>query len=167
MLFRSKTVSIDQLFETEFKNKLASHDFYFPESSIPAHAINFTDFTISGNHIQGGIITNFGSTGIDDKASICQLSIFDETTVVENNLLTNNLTVKGHTVIEGDLTVKGTLPEDSPLFVSVVNAASEQARRKIDASVFQGFANLVFDQIKTNGIDLSGLKFNGQDIING
>ena len=88
----------------------------FPVASIPGSAIDQSTIRLSGNHIEGGIITNFGSTGIDDKALTCQLSIFDEVTVVENNLVTRALTVKRTATIEGDLNVTGTMPPDSPLF---------------------------------------------------
>lgn len=71
---------------------------------------------ISGDQIQGGIIKEFGSTGIDDRATNCVLTLMDDTTVIENNLLTQDLTV------QGQLTVKGTVDEDSEMFKQITRA---------------------------------------------
>jgi hypothetical protein len=162
-----KTIPITTLFENEFRKNLADHTFEFPESSIPGPAIDLSNFYISGDNVQGGIIKNFGSSGIDDKALTCQLSIFDAVTVVENNLVTKDLTVKGTVNIEGDLNVTGSVPESSSLFINLVNAASDNVRSKLDTVVFDSYANMVFKQIQTNGLDLTKITVNGNEIVNG
>ena len=73
---------------------------------------------ISGDQIQGGIIKEFSSTGIDDRASNCVLTLMDDTTVIENNLLTQDLTVQGR------LTVRGTVDEDSEMFKQITRAVA-------------------------------------------
>ena len=84
---------------------------------------------ISGDQIQGGIIKEFGSTGIDDRATNCVLTLMDDTTVVENNLLTQDLTV------QGQLSVKGTVDEDSEMFKQITRAvAAKMPVPKIAAS---------------------------------
>lgn len=148
---------------TAFKNQQLD----FPMNSIPAAAINPIGWVLSGSNVKGGLFENFSSTGIDDRALSCQLSIFDHTTVVENNLVTKDLTVKGTTTIEGDLNVTGTLPETSPLFVSIVNAATNNVRSSLDGSVFSGYADYVFNKIREQGLDLGVIKLNGQEIVSG
>lgn len=148
---------------TAFKNQQLE----FPAGSIPGAAINPTGWVLSGSNVKGGLFENFSSTGIDDRALTCQLSIFDHTTVVENNLVTKDLTVKGTTTIEGDLNVTGTLPETSPLFVSIVNAATNNVRSSLDGSIFGGYSDMVFNKIREQGLDLSNIKLNGQTIIDG
>jgi hypothetical protein len=137
----------------------------FPTASIPGSAIDQATINLSGNSIAGGIIKNFGSTGIDDKATGCQLSIFDEVTVVENNLVTKALTVKGTTTIEGDLNVTGNMPTSSPLFQNLVSASSHAV--KSDQSLLQNFADGVITQLKATGIDLNKITVQGQDVIIG
>ena len=137
----------------------------FPAGSIPGSAVDQTTLALSGSHINGGIITNFGSTGIDDKARTCQLSIFDEVTVVENNLVAKALTVKGTATIEGDLYVTGTLPPESPLFQNVVGAA--YAAVKSDRALLENFAGQVVTQLQINGLDLNKITIGGQEVING
>jgi hypothetical protein len=158
-------INIVELFNASFASSIKNRSFTFPEASIPGQAIDPTNWLVSGNNIQGGIIKNFGSSGIDDHATSCQLSIFDSVTVVENNLVTKDLTVKGTTTIEGDLNVTGTMPPDSALFQNVVQAASNTV--KSDPTVFQSYADIVFKQIKDNGLDLNQIKLNGQDIVVG
>ena len=115
--------------------------------------------------ITGGIITKFGSTGIDDQATACQVTIMDDVTVVENNLLTRDLTVKGTTTIEGDLNVTGTVPESSPLFKNVVEAATNNIAT--NQSLLTSFAGKVVSQIKQDGLDLTKILVNGQTAIDG
>jgi hypothetical protein len=122
---------------------------------------------LSGENITGGIVKSFGSTGIDDKATACQLSIFDETTVVENNLLTRDLTVKGSATVEGDLIVTGTVPEDSPMFTNLVASVSQNVKNGLNHDVFSGFSDLVFKQIRDNGLDLTKITLNGTEVVNG
>jgi len=162
-----KQIPLQSLFQNLFATALTGEQFNFPDNSIPGAAIKQTDLSISGNQITGGIITNFGSTGIDDKATACQLTVMDDVTVVENNLLTKDLTVKGTTTIEGDLNVTGTMPKDSALYVSIVADATENVRSGLNQAVFSGFSDLVFKQIKENGIDLARITVNGQELVNG
>lgn len=155
------------LFQSALTSAVANKQFQFPAASIPATAINTDNLSISGNQIFGGIVTNFGSTGIDDKATGCQLTILDDMTVVENNLLTKDLTVKGTVNIEGDLNVTGTLLESSPLFQKFITSAVNNVRSSLDQVIFQSYADMVFARIKTNGIDLTKITSHGQPVLDG
>ena len=139
----------------------------FPDDSIPGTAIDPTNLRISGSNITGGIVTNFGSTGIDDKSTACQLSIFDETTVVENNLLTQDLTVKGTATIEGNLNVTGSVSEDSAMYKNLVSSVSNQVKDNLNSVVYDSYATMVFDKIKADGLDLNKITIQGEEIING
>jgi hypothetical protein len=160
-------VDFSDTFQSTIITAIQNKEVSFPEQSIPHSSINFADYTISGDRLIGGIATNFGSTGIDDKATSCQLTILDDVTVVENNLLTKDLTVKGTVTIEGDLLVTGKVPEDSALFVNLVRTATNNVRTSLDTNVFQGYADLIFNQIRDNGIDLSRVTVNGKELVNG
>lgn len=143
------------------KNKQIS----FPINSIQASSIDFTNFAMTGDMVCGGIIQNFGSTGIDDKATACQVTIMDEVTVVENNLLTKDLTVKGTVTIEGDLNVTGTVPESSALFQGIVKAATDNVAT--NPAVFNNYSDYIIKKLKTDGLDLSKITVNGQVAIDG
>jgi hypothetical protein len=160
-------IDVVALFNASFANSIKNGTFTFPEGSIPLSSVNHTGLALSGNDVKGGIIENFGSTGIDDKATSCQLTILDSTTVVENNLLTKDLTVKGTVNIEGNMNITGTLDESSPLYQKLINNTTTAVRTSFSEQVFAGYANMVFDQIKLKGVDIPRLSVNGQSIVEG
>jgi hypothetical protein len=141
-------------------------DFTFPDGSIKSTAIEQVG-TISGDTVKGGIIKEFGSTGIDDKATDCRVTIMDDVTVVENNLLTRDLTVKGDTVFEGNLALNGTISETSPGFVTVVGAAKRQVQEELNDELFTKFSQHLYNEIDAKGLDLNQIKLNGVDLVVG
>lgn len=139
-------------------------DFDFPEGSIKSTAIEQVG-TISGDTIRGGIVREFGSTGIDDKATDCRVTIMDDVTVIENNLLTKDLTVKGDTVFEGNLALNGTIVESSPGFVTVVDAATKQVQQGLNDELFVKFSRHLYTEIHQHGLDLTHIKLDGKDLV--
>ena len=137
----------------------------YTEGSIKARAINFEDFTISGSNVQGGIIENFSSTGIDDRATQVALTILDDATVIENNLLTKDLTVQGSMTINGEFVVNGSVPVESEFYKNLVVATESGVLQKIDLSLFDNYSALIFNKIKTEGLDLSKITVNGKEAI--
>jgi hypothetical protein len=160
-------IDITSLFNASFTAALADQKLKFPVNSIPGKSIDTTDWEISGDNINSGIIKNFGSTGIDDKATKCQVSIFDNVTVVENNLLTKDLTVKGTVTVEGDLNITGTIPDDSTFYNGIVARTTNNIRASLDQFLFKSYADMVTEQIKSSGLDLNTITINGRDAISG
>ena len=160
-------IDFKDLYQKTIVQAVANAEVTFPVASIPHSSIQFEGLTVSGNQVIGGIIQQFGSTGIDDQSTVCQLTIMDDLTVVENNLLTKDLTVKGTTTIEGDLNVTGEIPETSAMFIKFVNAAANNVRTSLDQVVFKSYADMVLDTIKKDGLDLTKIKLNGEEVING
>jgi hypothetical protein len=147
------------------KNYLNSAD--FPDHSIPGTAINSQGLAISGDNVYGGTIKNFGSTGIEDKATTCQVTILDNGTVFENTLYSPRLEVKGDTVIDGDLILKGSIPVDSLGFQMIVNEASISVRKGMDSEFFKNYNDILLSTIKTDGLDLNKLTINGKVVVDG
>lgn len=162
-----KAIDFPALCQSTLIAAIQGNKLTFPDGSIPGTALNSTNLRISGASIAGGIITDFGSTGIDDKSTACQLSIFDEVTVVENNLLTKDLTVKGTATIEGDLVVTGSLDEESGMYKNLVSSVSDRVKNNLNSTVYENYATMVFDKIKQDGIDLNKITVQGEEIING
>jgi hypothetical protein len=140
-------------------------DFTFPEKSIAAHAIKSEDLKLTGDQISGGIIANFGSTGIDDKASKCVVTLLDDDTIVENNLTTQDLTVKGNMIIDGSFVVNGEIPEGSKFLEKLIVDIGKDVKHNLNEDLFTGFSNIVFEKIKEVGLDLSKITINGADAI--
>jgi hypothetical protein len=137
----------------------------FPDASIPATAINFQNFTFSGAQVRGGIHAEFGSTGIDDQATDCVLSIMDDFVVVENTLLANSATVKETLIVEGDLIVKGDINTDSKGFQRLVNFAAEKTKLDIKESMMDNFAEATIAKFKEEGIEASKLTIRGKMVL--
>lgn len=131
----------------------------FPNKSIKSAAIDFDDLVISGDNIKGGIIRNFGSTGIEDKATQVALTILDTVTVVENNLVTKDLTV------EGNLNINGSIPKSAAFYTSLLNDAVTATLHNLNNNLFDGFSDIVFDKIRTQGLDLNKITVNGKEAI--
>jgi len=140
-------------------------DVIFPDASIPATAINFKNFTFSGGQIKDGIHEGFGSTGIDDQATGCMLSVFDDYVVVENHLLAQNATIKNSLIVEGDLVIKGDINTDSRGFQRFVNQAVERTKTDIKETMLDGLADATIEKLKVQGIEASKLTIKGKLVL--
>lgn len=140
-------------------------EFVFPPNSIDPAALKLLDLKITGDNISGGIIENFSSTGIDDRASRVAVTVLDDVTVVENNLLTKDLTVEGSMTINGEFVVNGAVPEDSEFFKKLVTNTSSRTLSSLDNTLFNGYSNLIFNKIKQEGLDLEKITLNGTEVI--
>ena len=78
------------------------------------------------------LLENFASTGIDDQATTCQLTIMDDTTVVENKLTVKDIDVVGTAVIT-DLVVKGAINTDNRAWQTLSDHISEKTLEKVTA----------------------------------
>ena len=76
-------------------------------SKQPAAAPQILDRQLSGNKINGGLITNFKSTGITDTATSPTLLVADDgvtITVLRVSSIVNPLTVQGNLTVQGEIT---------------------------------------------------------------
>lgn len=145
-------IDVKPIIESTLKTYLSK--MRFPDESISSDAIDFADLKLSGDHIAGGIITNFSSTGIDDKATQCQLTILDSHVVVERPILTTGVHVQGNVKVENSINA------------GTVNAAHFDQNS-------QGFAQLVdfietrtLQNILEHGVIAPKLVFEGAELIN-
>jgi hypothetical protein len=140
------------------------NEFVFPVNSIDPAALKLLDLKITGDNVSGGIIENFSSTGIDDRASRVALTILDDSTVVENNLLTKDLTVEGSMTVNGSFIVNGDVPESTEFFKQLVSSVSSSTLSNLDHTLFNSYSNLIFDKIKQDGLDLAKITLDGAEI---
>jgi uncharacterized protein (DUF2164 family) len=142
-------------------------DYVFPANSINGDALKLSDLVITGDNVKGGIIENFSSTGIDDRATGVAVTVLDHATVVENNLFTQDLTVEGTATINGNLNVTGVVDEQSNFYQDLVSRTTTSALANMDRGLFDSYSSLVFNQIKTDGLDLSRILLNGAEVVAG
>ena len=144
---------------TMLENKIDTVN--FPENSIPWSSIKTDEVVISGNAVVGGIITKFGSTGIDDQSTGCVITILDSAVVVENNLVTADLTV------HGNLEIKGEVDQASPFYTQLTTSITNKVRGELDTDLFNGFSDVIFTKIKNDGLDLNKITIGNNEVISG
>lgn len=139
----------------------------FPEQSIPAKSINWNDYTISGDLIKGGIVNEFGCTGIEDRATFVQLTLMDHASAFEGPVYAPEIKVRGQLEVQGDLIVKGKMPKDTPMFLDLVAESSKKTLEDIDADLFKNYSHIIYDEIKERGIELKRVLSDGKQVVDG
>lgn len=103
------------------------------------------------------LLENFSSTGIDDQASSCQLTILDDTTVVENKLTARSAEIVDDFTVK-TLIVKGSINTDNrswdELSTKIKNSAVEQITVELQDQLIEQVRN----SITTDGISINNVK---------
>ena len=165
---RLAQVDLNDLISSLIGNKLANmlDSRNFPPQSIPQSAIDFNGLTLTGDHIKAGIIERFGSTGIEDLATRVQMTLMDQATAFEGPVWAPEIKVKGDVNIAGKLSV-GEIDETTPAFTQFIEAASVVVKNKLDTELFTSFSNIIFDKIRTEGLELDRITQGGREVIKG
>jgi RNase P/RNase MRP subunit p29 len=122
---------------------------------------------ISGDRIKGGTITDFSSTGIEDRASDVKLTILDKAVVFENKLVSQTLDVKGDVTIDGNLVIKGNMPLDSNTTGKIVNETAKTVYDRIEQTLKTEIKDALVHDFTTKGLDAKNLTVNGKQIFDG
>ena len=75
---------VNDIVKRNLAQLISLHD--FPERSISHTSIVFDNFVLTGDQVKGGIIENFGSTGIEDRSTHVQMTLMDHATAFEGPL---------------------------------------------------------------------------------
>ena len=116
--------------------------------------------------IRQEFITDFSSTGIDDQATACQLTIMDDTTVVENRLTTADLTVVNGARIN-DLSVTGSINTDNPAWTVLADNISDNTLKKLSEKWRNELVQQITDQIRKQGIEFDAVTIGGNYVVVG
>ena len=116
--------------------------------------------------IRQEFVTDFSSTGIDDQATACQLTIMDDTTVVENRLTTADLTVVNGARIN-DLAVTGSINTDNPVWTTLADNISNTTLEKLSEKWRTELVQQVAEQIRKKGIDFDSVTIGGDYVVAG
>ena len=137
----------------------------FGKESIDHTSINFKGFKFSGDVVKGGIIQNFGSTGIDDRTTQVQMTLMDQAVAFEKAVWTPSAIIKGKLTVEGDLVVLGDIDSNSPAANTLANMAVEKI--KADTELLELHSDTMLASIGKKGIDLKRITQDGREIVNG
>jgi hypothetical protein len=109
---------------------------------------------------------NFASTGIVDQANAVQLTVMDETVVIENQLIAKDLKIVGNTAVK-DLTVTGSINTDNESWHTLAEEVSRRTLDQLDQSWTNRLIKQVAEQIQQQGIDFDSITLQGQPLISG
>ena len=140
---------------------------FFPENSIPGSAIAIDSLRLTGDNVNGGVIKSFASTGIDDQASSCQVTIMDQGTVFENTLYTPKMDVRGDLTVDGRLIIRGGMDSASGAFESIISQTAASVQETIGPNLLDRHQDRVFEKIRTDGVELGKLTIGGREIFDG
>ena len=161
-------VDLNDLISSLIGNKLANmlDSRNFPPQSIPQSAIDFNGLTLTGDHIKGGIVEKFGSTGIEDLSTRVQMTLMDQATAFEGPVWAPEIKVKGDVSIAGKLSVEE-IDNTTPAFTQFIEAASVEVKNKLDTELFTNYSDIIFNKIKTEGLELDRITQGGRDVVKG
>ena len=111
------TKVVENSFERMIKQSVAE--------KLIATNIHWGNYKLNGNQIHGGTIEAFSSTGIVDRANDIELVVNDGQVVCEGTATVRTLEVVENAVVEGDLTVKGSINGDAN-FINSIRTGVEQ-----------------------------------------
>ena len=112
------------------------------------------------------ILEKFSSTGIDDRATACQLTIMDDNVVVENRLTARDINIVNAATIQ-DLVVTGSVNIDNPSWNQLSDGISERTLKQLSKEWRDTLVSQVSDEIRTKGIDFDHITMAGQPVIQG
>lgn len=110
------------------------------------------------------MMTKFSSTGIDDRASACQLTVMDDVVVVENELASNNLRVVD-TAVFNHVAVTGSINVNNPSWQALADNISQKTLEKINKEWRKSLIDSVKHEITEQGIDFQSVLIDGQPLI--
>ena len=112
------------------------------------------------------ILEKFASTGIDDQATDCQLTVMDGMVVVENQLTTRDVNVVNAATMK-DLVVTGSINIDNPSWNQLADGISDRTLKKLSKDWRQSLVDQVADEIRNKGINFDQITMAGQPVIQG
>lgn len=165
--YQMSRLDIPTLVREHLSNVLNSSakTYTFPNRSIHGSAINPDGLFIKGDQIAAGIIRNFESTGIQDKSTETQVTIMDNATVYENQLVAKELHIAGAATIDGDLNLKGSVDRSSRLFTDLLEASKTAIRGEMQEGMLQGYRDDVMKQLHNEGIPADIIKYQNHRLV--
>lgn len=103
------------------------------------------------------LLENFSSTGIDDRASSCQLTILDDTTVVENKLTARSAEIVDDFTVK-TLIVKGSINTDNRSWDELSTKIKNSAVTQITTELQDQLVDQVKQSIVKDGIGINDVK---------
>jgi len=111
-------------------------------------------------------IANFKTNGITDQSTTTQLTVMDDNTVIENQLVAKDMKIMGNSWVN-DLTVTGSINTDNESWNTLAKEISQRTLDQLDESWQQRLITQVSHHIQSQGINFDSVKIQDQPLIAG
>lgn len=112
------------------------------------------------------LLTKFASTGIEDHATACQLTVMDDSTVVENKLVAKELETIGVAKVK-NLIVTGSINTDNRSWNELIEHIGTKTLEQISQQWQENLVKQVKEQITKSGIDFEKITIAGEPLLDG
>lgn len=112
------------------------------------------------------ILTKFSSTGIDDRASSCQLTVMDDCIVIEKQLTAKNIEAV-ESLTTNDLSVRGSINVNNRSWQTLADTVAKKTLEQISQQWTNDLIDRISTQIKLNGISFDQVKIGDTLLIQG
>jgi len=116
------------------------------------------------NTVHQNFMKNFSSNGIADQATQLQLTVMDDATVVENQLVAKDLQIIGNTSVK-DLTVTGSINTDNQSWHDLASEISRKTLEQIDQEWKDRLVQQVTELIQQQGINFDTVKIQDEFLV--
>jgi hypothetical protein len=118
------------------------------------------------DQFRADMVERFASTGIDDRATSCQLTVMDDTVVVENQLTARDINIVNAAVMQ-DLVVTGSVNIDNPSWNLLADGIADSTLKRLNKEWRETLVSQVADEIRNKGINFDQITMAGQTVIQG
>ena len=133
----------------------------FIDNSISYKSINFDGFQISANAINGGEFKEFNSAGIQDSAKECQVTITDDTTIIENTLTASEIVVIDKLTVGKNLEIQGNVTFSETVMNELTNYTMDSLFNKRQDELSQK----IIGSVGSMKFDAKNLSVNGENVL--
>lgn len=111
-----------------------------------------------------GLLENFSSSGIVDRASKCELTVMDDAVVIENVLHANSIQAQESVQVR-DLVVTGSINTDNASWMALSDHIGQQTLDKLTTEWNNNLVKEVTEQIQQHGINFEQIRLGDETII--
>lgn len=159
------TTYIREQIDTVIRASISTYN--FPNQSIPGSSIRTDTLKITTGMIEPGTFQRFESTGIQDSATRCQLTILDEATVFENRLVSQDIEIAGSATFNGTLNFNGSIDTNSKFIQQIVDSSVEKITNNYTDGTYDQYSNRVIDRLNQQGLSAESVRVGDKPIVQG
>jgi hypothetical protein len=112
------------------------------------------------------VLANFASTGIQDQATRCELTVMDDVVVVENCLTAKSVEAVDSIKVQ-HLVVTGSINTDNHAWSELASVIGQKTMDQLTTEWNNNLVDQVVKQIQEHGVDFDQVRVAGESVISG